>query len=479
MTASGDERSGASDTPRTCRPSSALHEDVSSPTLALLAAPDAPFSPPSDAANVTALRLERCASELLEWLARAPVATSLPDEALFFFETQHPEILTDLPLLFAWLSLFVAQHERSSGDRRAVGANPTVVEQYAACKSTLTPLFDKHESERLQGTELRAEDAATSGRRPQPMGAQAETELLQWVLARRHVALTRQDILNHVMEAYPVFAASKSAAALKVWTARFVKKHIGPHVEPVAESAATEAVGTLSDGRTETAAGNRKAAADGDVAAAAAAAKAAIVDAMDADYVGASDVGEAELCLLVPQAPFGPETLETREEAGLESAATTGRRHTGKRRSCARRYMLFSNEFKLHAVHMVEQGKSVAEVSKELGLKSSNCLNYWRSIRDKLVTAERKRFRLAGGGRRSSCTFEDELLTWVSQRHQRGQGTDAKAVLEYIKQYHSTFTEGKKEPTLRKWILRFFKRCWRAPCPSMDSQDAEKAYIFV
>ncbi|KAJ8578308.1 hypothetical protein ON010_g897 [Phytophthora cinnamomi] len=99
--------------------------------------------------------------------------------------------------------------------------------------------------------------------------------------------------------------------------------------------------------------------------------------------------------------------------------------------------MLFSNEFKLHAVNMLDEGKSVAQVAEELGLKNPNCLNYWRSIRDKLVTAERKRFRLAGGGRRSSCNFEDELLTHGRQGragiyeavpcvlHRRQEGADA------------------------------------------------------
>ena len=122
--------------------------------------------------------------------------------------------------------------------------------------------------------------------------------------------------------------------------------------------------------------------------------------------------------MLLPQSQSAMESqahTESRDAAMMV-------RHAGKRRSCSGRYTLFSNEFKLHAVNMLEEGKSVAEVAKEVGLKNSNCLNYWKSIRDKLVTSERKRFRLAGGGRRSSCTFEDELLTWVSQRHQRGQG---------------------------------------------------------
>ncbi|EGZ20315.1 hypothetical protein PHYSODRAFT_496323 [Phytophthora sojae] len=359
-----------------CPSSSDLQEDMSSSTLALLTGSDLPSS--SSSVATTALHLERYASELLLWLQRSRAACAA-DDALFFFETRHPELLDDLPLLFAWLALFLAQHEDAAEDAaqaaRAVqtldsSGDLAATAQQFALKSALTLLYWKHETDRSQ---LRAD----------------EKELLQWVLAHRQVPLTRQDIVNHVLDEYPVFAASKSAAALKVWTARFLKKHLPP-------------------------------------------------------------------------------------QSSLASAPPAD-----ARRSCSGRYMLFSNEFKLHAVNMLDEGKSVAQVAEELGLKNPNCLNYWRSIRDKLVTAERKRFRLAGGGRRSSCNFEDELLTWVSERHQQGQGTDVKAVLEYMRQYHSSFTEGKKEPTLRKWILRFFKRCWRAPSTSMDSQDAEKSYIFV
>jgi hypothetical protein len=37
--------------------------------------------------------------------------------------------------------------------------------------------------------------------------------------------------------------------------------------------------------------------------------------------------------------------------------------------------------------------------------------------------------------------------------------------LDYLRSFHSSFTDGKKEPTLRKWILRFFQR-WRQPSVS-------------
>ncbi|POM71729.1 Hypothetical protein PHPALM_11664 [Phytophthora palmivora] len=400
-----EELSSSSEAALTCPSSSELQVDMSSSTLVLLTASDLPSSSQNDVANVatTALHLERYASELLLWLQRSDV-TSPADDALYFFETRHPELLDDLPLLFAWLSLFLAQHEDASSVKAAaiatraiqqldtLGDMAAVAEQFAL-KSALTLLYWKHEGDRQQ---LREESDGTTSRTRAVF--QDEKGLLQWVLDHRDLPITKQDIINHVLEEYPVFAASKSAAALKVWTTRFLKKHIPPQALLVSTSAEVD--------------------------------------------------------------------VRVEDEAG-------------KRRSCSGRYMLFSNEFKLHAVNMLDEGKSIAQVAEELGLKNPNCLNYWRSIRDKLVTSERKRFRLAGGGRRSSCSFEDELLTWVSERHQRGQGTDVKAVLEYMRQYHSSFTDGKKEPTLRKWILRFFKRCWRAPSTSIDSQDAEKSYIFV
>ncbi|KAG6976958.1 hypothetical protein JG688_00000844 [Phytophthora aleatoria] len=438
---------------------------MSSSTLALLAASDLPSSSQNDVANVatTALHLERYASELLLWLQRSDVAVPV-DDALFFFETRHPELLDDLPLLFAWLSLFLAQHEDASGVKAAPiaaramqqldtsGDMAAVADQFAL-KSALTLLYWKHECDRQQ---LRAEEndaVETASSRPRA-AFQDDKGLLQWVLSHRDVPLTRQDIVDHVMEEYPVFAASKSAAALKVWTARFLKKHIPPQSLLVSSSPTDTVQEVGGDVDTE-----------------------AQLMPMETHQDAATGVAQVETTVTSPTPPQLPQSKCVEEaEAPVETqevADEPSTQHTGKRRSGSGRYMLFSNEFKLHAVNMLDEGKSATQVAEELGLKNPNCLSYWRSIRDKLVTAERKRFRLAGGGRRSSCSFEDELLTWVSERHHHGQGTDVKAVLEYMKQYHSSFTEGKKEPTLRKWILRFFKRCWRAPSTSIDSQDAE------
>ncbi|KAE8889630.1 hypothetical protein PF005_g285 [Phytophthora fragariae] len=444
-----------------CPSSSDLQEDMSSSTLALLAGSDLPSSASSVA--TTALHLEHYASELLLWLQRSTCAA---DDALVFFETNHPELLDDLPLLFAWLALFLAQHEDAAQAARAVqtldsSGDLAATAQQFALKSALTLLYWKHETERSQ---LRADDVEAPDRsRP---AFQHETELLQWVLAHRQVPLTRQDIVNHVLDEYPVFAASKSAAALKVWTARFLKKYLPPQSSLASAPPADAVVAAVPD-----------------VSVGAADMMAVQSQEEDAGPLP-DDAAQATspTPLLLPQhqkAAKDAEDVHSDAAAVPDADASMTSQQTGKRRSCSGRYMLFSNEFKLHAVSLLDEGKSVAEVAEELGLKNPSCLNYWRSIRDKLVTAERKRFRLAGGGRRSSCNFEDELLTWVSERHQQGQGTDVKAVLEYMRQYHSSFTEGKKEPTLRKWILRFFKRCWRAPSTSMDSQDAEKSYIFV
>ncbi|GMF45161.1 unnamed protein product [Phytophthora fragariaefolia] len=465
-----------------------LPEDVSSATLALLAGAELPAGA---SAATTALHLERSAAELLLWLQRARSAPCAADDALFFFESRHPELLDDLPLLFAWLALFLAQHADAADDARAARAvqaldgsgDLAAVAQQFALQSALTLLYWKHEAERQQQLQLRADEEEAAAPRA---AFQHEKQLLRWLLAHRAVPLTRQDVVNHVLDEYPSFAASKSAAALKVWTARFLKKHLPPQ--------------------------SALAPADADAVPGASAAAADVAAAQTQEHaVLPSGVAQAAspTPLLLPHHKATHDAAADGQSddaaAAVGDAATN--QLTGKRRSCSGRYMLFSNEFKLHAVNMLDEGKSVAQVAEELGLKNSNCLNYWRSIRDKLVTAERKRFRLAGGGRRSSCNFEDELLTWVSERHQRGQGayrsrqtrgsgasancrgggsmyfstagTDVKAVLEYMREYHSSFTEGKKEPTLRKWILRFFKRCWRAPSTSMDSQDAEKSYIFV
>ncbi|KAL3661053.1 hypothetical protein V7S43_014069 [Phytophthora oleae] len=463
-----DQLSSSSDAALACPSSSDLQDDVSSSTLALLAASDLPSASQNEAASVatTALHLERYASELLLWLQR-PDAAAPADDALFFFETRHPELLDDLPLLFAWLSLFLAQHEDASSAKAPAVATRAMqqldssgdmaaVAEHFALKSALTLLYWKHEGDRQQLQRAEDNDAVTTANSRPRAVFQDEKGLLQWVLDHKEVPLTRQDIVDHVMEEYPVFAASKTAAALKVWVVRFLKKYLPSQALPVPRQRA-EAV------------------CDMDVRASVATEMLTVETHQDVDVVPVQTSPTTPLLLPQDKSMDKVGAVEDMQE-GVDTSML---QHTGKKRSLSGRYTLFSNEFKLHAVRLLDEGRSVSEVAEELELKNTNCLSYWKSIRDKLVTSERKRFRLAGGGRPSSCAFEDELVTWVSERHQRGQGTDVNAMLEYLRQYHSSFTEGKKEPTLRKWILRFFKRCWRAPATSMDSQDAEKAYIFV
>lgn len=454
---SRDGLSSSSNPSLTCSPTHHVQEDMSNSTLAFLAATHLPSSSQNDVANVatTALHLERYASELLLWLQHS-AGVAPADDALFFFETHHPELLDDLPLLFAWLSLFLAHHEDAFNIKttdvaaRAVqqlrtSENLVAIAEGLHLKSELTLLYWRHESDRqpLNDRRIDESDAAETGSSRSQAAFQDDKALLRWIFRHRDMQLTKQDIIDYLVEKYPDFAAAKTTAALKVWTSRFLKKHIPPQ----SLLAATPPVDALPQ----------------------------MLDADAETFEHTAMLSPAEKAT-----PSRSECADDKVETlATQDATLLTKKHTGKRRSCTGRYMLFSNEFKLHAVTMLEEGKSVAQVTEELGLKNSNCLHYWKSIREKLVTSEKKRFRLAGGGRRSSCSFEDELLTWVSERHQQGQGTDVKAVLEYMKRSHSYFTDGKKEPTLRKWILRFFKRCWRAPSTSIDSQDAEKSYIFV
>ncbi|TDH67749.1 hypothetical protein CCR75_005312 [Bremia lactucae] len=459
--------------------------DISESPVTLLAVSDLTTSS-NHSVNVatTALHLERYATELLQWL-QCSNAVALADEALYYFETRHPELLNDIPLLFAWLSLFLAQHEDMSSGKTADVAARTIEQldiidvmpdtaSKFVLKSKLTLLYWKHESDRQQLSDQRTDDSETgetTSSRPRAT-FHDEKGLLQWMFTHKDAPLTRQDIIDHVFEKYPGFAAAKTTAALKVWLSRFLRKHIRPNSlsasEPIVEPAAQMTIHVNMETPVITTEMHENVVMP-----------ISLAETHEDLTMPLSDVMTASVLplLLPPSKPVSEESEIMRAQYAADSASLI--QYSGKRRSCSGRYMLFSNEFKLRAVTMLDEGKSVAQVTAELGLKNSNGLHYWKSIRDKLVTSERKRFRLAGGGRRSSCSFEDELLTWVSKRHQQGQGTDVKAVLDYIKQSHSSFTEGKKEATLRKWILRFFKRCWRAPSSSVDSQDAEKSYIFV
>ncbi|KAK1929356.1 hypothetical protein P3T76_015181 [Phytophthora citrophthora] len=109
-----------------------------------------------------------------------------------------------------------------------------VAEQFAL-KSALTLLYWKHEGDCQQLQRAEDSDAiATANNRPKVV-FQDEKGLLKWVLDRREAPLTRQDIVDHVLEEYPMFAASKTAAALKVWVIRFLKKYLPSKTLPVSK----------------------------------------------------------------------------------------------------------------------------------------------------------------------------------------------------------------------------------------------------
>ncbi|KAG7397467.1 hypothetical protein PHYBOEH_000687 [Phytophthora boehmeriae] len=417
--ASCEELASSTSAALSCPTSSDLQVDMPSSTLALLTAPDLSSTSQTDAASVatTALHLERYASELLLWLGerqRESPTSLAADDALFFFETRHPELLDDLPLLFAWLALYLAQHESAaSADTSAVAnravqqlesnGDLTTLADELQLKSSLTLLFWKYEADRQLQT--RAENVTDEDR--QRTVFHEEKELLQWLLSHRQVPLTKQDVINHILEVYPVFAASKSAAALRVWTSRFLKRHLPPYAAaPAPTTPFNEDMSNADDVSVAT-----------PTSASTAEVELVQVEETHNDQPTLSNAVEIT-------SASGDVTLQS--SIHVDGDEVIGEapppRHCGKRRACPGGYVLFSNEFKLHALQKLDEGKSAAEVAEELGLKNPKRLAYWKSVRDKLVTSEKKRFRLSGGGRRSSCSFEDELLTWVSERHQHGEG---------------------------------------------------------
>lgn len=423
--------------------------------------------------------------ELVRWLDECRAANgggdATHDDVFFFFETTYPEVLDHLPQLFHWITVFM-EHVTPAADAspssmflaapeaqeagapdaekpipswvpdavlrlEATGDLATIATE-SGLKSPVTLLYWKnehakrelqreHDSHRalddvvaLAVVETEAEAVADAtdavGDAIGDIGRHRtafmrEDELSEWLLSHQYDQLTRQDVINHIMETYPAFAATKSPAALKVWTSRFLKRHL----------ASTTAGGSKSNGTSKSSSSKAS-------------------RGSKASDVATSDGSEASAPS--PSGTAKPGTDATVQDAGLPETAldqtvasastattaasvkgsaieTTGtveeaRPAARKRRgACTGGYMLHSNEFKLNALRKLDEGKSVSEVAQELGLKSQNSLTYWNSIRDKLVTSEKKRYRLAGGGRRSSCTFEGELLMWVSERHQKGLGT--------------------------------------------------------
>jgi transposase-like protein len=297
--------------------------------------------------------------------------------------------------------------------------DPAAVASDFGLKSPWTILYWKNqrdEQESLEKIQLLSPHRATpsTGRKRELV---QEQELLDWILSQKDGSLTKQDIITHMMESYPKFVSAKSYAALKIWVLRFLKRHISraglPNPDMMA-AANPAAVG---------------------------------VEARDSNHNNSNGIS------------VGRSTnTKDRVSTGSNELSSATRTLSRKRKASSNRYMIHSNEFKLHALEMLDQGKTIAEVSEALGLKSPNTLVYWNSIRDKLETAEKKRYRLHGGGRKSSCPFESDLLAWVSERHAKGYETDVKTLLDHLIKNHPSFVEGKKEPTIRKWILRFFKR---------------------
>ncbi|TMW57467.1 hypothetical protein Poli38472_003392 [Pythium oligandrum] len=375
--------------------------------------------------------LKNLQTEILAWKDQLHGTNDVisEDDVIFYVESKYPNMLhaPGVSKTFMWLQGFAARHLRtdpprfSADDKVAAvaklvgGALLSDVAFELALKTTTTLVYWRFQ---LSHPPVQPVNNVVTSIRDESMarrrgGFENEQELLDWVLSHRDKPLTSHDILNHVATRYPAFVDGKTAAALSVWIGRFLKRHLP------SENAGS--AGDLSD---------HDATAD------------ATHHVMESNHESIQ------------------ENMPDSEPTGDEGAEKTRKRR--QKRASPEGYVLHCNEFKLNALKKLDEGKTISEVAEELGLKCASTLVYWNSIRDKLAVADKKRFRLAGGGRRSSCTFEDELMTWVSDRHQKGLGTDVKTVLDYMREFHPSFTDGKKEPTLRKWILRFFKR-WRQP----------------
>lgn len=348
------------------------------------------------------------------------------DDVLFFMETKYPELLGNVAALFEWLTPFLAIYNQMLPTR--VGESTDMADPDASLGKQLDRFSDEFKLSAIQQLEetgdltavanefglkstttlvywkYQREDAGQvlatrggAGEHGRKVGFTHEQYLLEWVLSHRETPITKQDIFNHMISAYPKFATTKTAAALKMWIARFLKRHLSPGIAtskdllsalPIVEGLETDTETGLPDSTTDT----------------------RVRDTVAAET---SQAFGSKL----PVAPSIPATTAPPQPKRRE------------KRGCPEGYVLHSNEFKLNALRKLDEGKTISEVTEELGLKSQNTLAYWNSIRDKLATSEKKRFRLAGGGRRSSCTFEDELLTWVTDRHQKGEGAETCVVV--------------------------------------------------
>lgn len=336
---------------------------------------------------------------------------------LFFIESKYPELLENVAMLFEWMAHFLAIYNQvhtpndlpgsdasgakqlnrypddfklSAIQRLDETGNLAEVAREFGLKSTTTLVYWKYQRDEVGQLLPARGQLGDQGRKA---GFAQEQELLEWVLSHRETPITKQDIFNYMVTAYPEYASTRTPAALKMWIARFLKRHLAPGMASASKDLLTAL--PVGDGEAEPEP-------TGDLAQSAAPASLRVPETM------------------VSTSPR-VDTVKPHARPSNSSAAGTQTKRREKR-GCPEGYVLHSNEFKLNALRKLDEGKTMSEVTEELGLKSQNTLAYWNSIRDKLATSEKKRFRLAGGGRRSSCTFEDELLTWVTDRHQKGQG---------------------------------------------------------
>jgi hypothetical protein len=317
------------------------------------------------------------------------------DDVLYYFDTKYPELLEPeaSERTFTWLHGFLAglvtqdEPPRFSNEVKAVAlhtlaASPeatTALVVELGLKSTTTLQYWKLEQAKLMP---RAASVTSPSVISRPHGGAAgkrrspfvyEKQLVEWLLSHKHTPIMNQDIVNHLQTQYPSFVEGRSSASMSVWVARFLKRHL-----PSESSSG----GGIAPGL--------------------------------GDHVAAGSESEGK-----DDAMANPPFQSTSLAVGTNDDDSRKRR--AKRKS-PNGYVLHSNEFKLNALKKLDEGKTVSEVAEELGIKCPNTLVYWNSIRDKLAVADKKRFRLAGGGRRSTCTFEDELMNWVGERHQKGLG---------------------------------------------------------
>lgn len=425
---------------------------IATPSAAADPALDAAAAPGDDPLVPVAL-FDQYADELVRWVGEyKPAVGATADDVLLFFQAKHPAELDRAPQLFQWIPLFLDHVALTAGVAAPVplarplpewlpaalerldetGDVAAVAAEYGL-KSPLTLLYWRGEHDKRAVDEEHADVAVAADATVAVVDAETadtasttatldesdlavveaagrhrtafmrEHELTQWLLERQRDQLTRQDVLNHVTEMYPAFAATKSPAALKVWTSRFLKRHV----------AASSPTTSSKDRRSTT---RRSLSEDS--------AEAKTVQAPTRESAIDTDSQQTVEPAVAPE-KSSLVSVSTQVFVMPESASSAAKKSSTRKRrgASAGGYVLHSNEFKLNALRKLDEGKTVSQVAQELGLKSQNSLTYWNSIRDKLATSEKKRFRLAGGGRRSSCTFEGELLAWVSERHQKGLGT--------------------------------------------------------